>query len=82
MMEHMMFTSCKADADVWKRPATKADGTEYYEYSLLYIDDCLVISENPEAILRQELGQYFTLKEAYIGPPDIYLGAKKKRQVV
>ena len=81
MMEHMQFTSCKADADVWMRPATKADGTEYYEYVLLYVDDCLVISENPEAILRQELGKYFTLKEASIGPPDIYLGGKM-RQVV
>jgi hypothetical protein len=41
----------------------------------------MVISENPEAILRQELGKYFTLKEASIDPPDIYLGGKM-RQVV
>jgi hypothetical protein len=52
MMEHMKFTSCKADADAWMRPATKADSTEYYEYVLLNVDNCLVvISENPEAIL-------------------------------
>jgi hypothetical protein len=63
------------------RPATKADGTEYYEYALLCVDDCLVVSENPEAILRNELGKYFKLKEASIGPPDIYLGGKM-RQVV
>jgi hypothetical protein len=50
------FTStCRADADVWMRQATKADGTEYYEYVLLYDDGCLVVSENPEAILQQEL---------------------------
>jgi hypothetical protein len=79
--KHMKFTSCKAYADVWMRPATKADGTTYYEYIVLYVDDCLVISENPEAIIRQELGKYFTLKEASIGPPDIYLGGKM-RQVV
>jgi hypothetical protein len=80
-MEYLKFTSCKADADVWMRPATRSNGTEYYEYVLLYVDDCLVVSENPEAILRQELGKYFKLKEASIGPPDIYLGGKM-RQVV
>jgi hypothetical protein len=80
-MEFLKFTSCKADADVWMRPATKADGSEYFEYVLLYVDDCLVVSENPEAILRQEIGKYFKLKEASIGPPDIYLGGKM-RQVV
>jgi hypothetical protein len=80
-MEHLNFTSCKADADVWMRPATRTDGTEYYEYVLLYVDDCLVVSENPEAILRQEIGKYFKLKEPSIGPPDIYLGGKM-RQVI
>jgi hypothetical protein len=80
-MEYLNFTSCKADADVWMRPANKADGTPYYEYVLLYVDDCLVVSENPEAILRKEIGKYFKLKEASIGPPDIYLGGKM-RQVV
>jgi hypothetical protein len=81
-MEYLKFTSCKADADVWMRPATKSDGTEYYEYVLLYVDDCLVVSENPEAILRQELGKYFKLKEASIGPPDIYLGGKMRHVVM
>jgi hypothetical protein len=75
-MEFLNFTSCRADADVWMQPATIADGTEYYEYVLLYVDDCLVVSENPEAILRNELGKYFKLKEASIGPPDVYLGGK------
>jgi hypothetical protein len=80
-MDHMKFTSCKADADVWMYPATKAVGTEYYEYVLLYVYDCLVIPENLGAIFLQELGKYFTLKEASIGPQDIYLGGKM-RQVV
>ena len=30
---------------------------EYYEYVLLYVDDCLVISENGENILTQEIGR-------------------------
>ena len=35
------FMPCRADADVWLRPAEKADGTKYYEYVLVYADDLL-----------------------------------------
>ena len=55
------------------RPAVKADGSEYWEYVLLYCDDTLVISENGEKVLRNEIGKYFELKEELIGPPSIYL---------
>ena len=75
-MSHIGFESCKADPDVWMRPATKSDGTQIYEYVLLYTDDALVVSEFGEKILREELGKYFELKEESIGPPDIYLGGK------
>jgi hypothetical protein len=52
----------------------RSDGTEYYEYLLLYTDDALCISENAEAVLRTALGRYFPLKEKSIGPPKVYLG--------
>jgi hypothetical protein len=45
------------------RPAKHSDGSDYYEYILLYTDDALVISDNAEQVLRNELGRYFTLKE-------------------
>jgi Reverse transcriptase (RNA-dependent DNA polymerase) len=48
----MGFTSCKADPDVWLRPATKSNGLEYYEYLLTYVDDCLILSENPQKIVQ------------------------------
>ena len=73
-MRHLEFESCPADPDVWMRPAKRSDGSEYYEYILLYTDDALVISKNPESVLRNELGRYFTLKEESIGPPKQYLG--------
>lgn len=73
-MAFLNFESCPADPDVWMRPAIKSDGTEVYEYVLLYTDDTLVISENAEAILRNELGRYFELKEESIGTPSLYLG--------
>lgn len=78
-MEHLGFKSSLADPDVWYRPATKEDGSEHYEYVLLYVDDCLVISNNAENILRREIGKHFKLKEESIGPPTQYLGGKLRQ---
>jgi Reverse transcriptase (RNA-dependent DNA polymerase) len=78
-MRYLNFTSCPADPDVWLRPAIKSDGSEYYEYILLYTDDTLVISELAERVLRGELGQHFTLKEESIVPPKIYLGGSVRK---
>ena len=68
-MHHLNFISCPADPDVWMRPAKKADGTEYWEYILLYADNALCVSAHAEETLRNGLGHYFQLKEASIGPP-------------
>ena len=73
-MAHLKFTPCLADPDVWMRPAQKADGTEYWEYELLYVDHALVISENGKEILVKEMGRYFTMNPGSIGPPSLYLG--------
>jgi hypothetical protein len=78
-MRHLDFFSCPADPDVWMRPAKRSDGTEYYEYILLYTDDALVLSENAERVLRDDLGRYFILKEKSIGPPKIYLGGSVRK---
>ena len=68
------FTSCPGDLGVWIRPVMKVDGSSYYEYILLYVDDALAIGEKAKHILRHELGKYFDMKESSIGPPNIYLG--------
>lgn len=81
-MQHMGFTSCKSDPDVWMRAATKSDGSTYWEYILLYVDDALCISETAESILRNELGKYFTLKESSIGPPTLYLGGRMRKVIL
>ena len=78
-MHYLKFQSCPADPDVWMRPAEKADGTPYYEFVLLYVDDALVISENAERILREEIGRYFELKEESIGAPMLYLGGRVRK---
>ena len=59
------------------RESVRSDGvTKYYEYVLLYTDNCLVISDRAESVLTKEIGKYFELKEASIGPPSKYLGGK------
>ena len=79
-MRHLDFVSCPADPDVWMRPAKRSDGSDYYEYILLYTDDALVLSENAEKVLRNDVGRYFTLlKEESIGPPKIYLGGSVRK---
>ena len=74
-MEHMVYSSCLADPDLWMREAKLDNGTDYYEYILLYVDDCLVISQHPKESLHR-LGKYFPLKPESIGPPKLYLGGK------
>ena len=75
-MKFLGFHSSQGDSDVWMRAATKSSGEHYWEYVLLYVDDCLVVSENGEQVLRTEIGKYFKLKEKSIGPPKVYLGGK------
>ena len=45
---------------VWIRPAMSEDhGQEYYEYVLLWNDDCLDDSHQPEVfLLQEEIGEY------------------------
>ena len=46
-MNKLGFHSCKGDQDVWRRPRTCPDGSKFFEYCCLYVNDCLVISDNP-----------------------------------
>mmetsp|Transcript_7105 Transcript_7105/g.6739 ORF Transcript_7105/g.6739 Transcript_7105/m.6739 type:complete len:182 (+) Transcript_7105:825-1370(+) len=42
-MRHLDFVFYLADPDVWMRSAIKSDGTEHYEYILLYTDDVICV---------------------------------------
>ena len=74
-MDHMGYQSCLADPDLWFQISKLDCGTEYYEYNLLYVDDCLVIREHPDQVLAR-LGKYFPLKPESVGSPKLYLGGK------
>ena len=78
-MENIQLKSSRSDPDVWIRPSRRKDGTEYYEYVLLCTDDCMVISDNAEEILRNEIGKSFRLKGKSIGDPSKYIGGKLRK---
>jgi len=51
MTETPVFQMCRADKnDVWFRKAKKPDGKPYYEYIIVYADDTLCISMDPNTI--------------------------------
>ena len=74
LRENLGFKPCRADNDVWMRPAIKPNGDKYYEYIFVYTDDIMVISHKPKPIL-DKLNLSFLLKPESIGKPNIYLGA-------
>jgi hypothetical protein len=69
----MGYKSPIADPDVFIWPAAKLDRTEYYEFLLTYVDDCLCVSACPENTM-DVLGRIYDLKDK-VKPPERYLGA-------
>ena len=68
VIEGMGFKMCRADNDVWIRPAQNAEGMDVYEYILVYSDDLLMIGLNPhemavqiEASYKLKEGQYWAV---------------------
>lgn len=68
------FTPSKVDADMYYRRQTKPNGELYYELLLVYVDDVLAISHDPDAIMKK-IGMRFEIKNDEFGPPKSYLGA-------
>ena len=69
-MEALSYLPCRSDPDVWMHKAREFDGTEYYEYMILYVDDCLAISETPKEEVLQ-LDKFFNMQPISIAPPNI-----------
>ena len=68
------YVSSKADPDVWLKDETKPDGTEYYEYVLVYVDDVLHLHHDPKTFMNR-LAEVYRLKDGSVGEPDGYHGA-------
>lgn len=71
------FKQCYADNDVWYRPAMMPDGTKYYQYICIYVDDILIAAHNPRETMSI-IGEHFELKAGSVGPPSMYLGTDVK----
>ena len=56
------------------QPVIRANGQEYFIYVLLHTDNKVVISENPETIIRRQIRKYFHIKSNSISVPSFYLG--------
>jgi hypothetical protein len=72
-MSDIGYVPCEADPDVWMKANTDGKGRDYYEYVLIYVDDVLAISHEPNVIMNA-LTKLYRLKE----PPEApkrYLGA-------
>ena len=66
---------------MWMQSETRADGLDYYEYILLYVDDCLCIYENTKPALLQ-VDKYSPINPASQGLPKTYLrGTASKIQL-
>ena len=68
------YVPSKADPDVWLKAETKPDGTEYYVYVLVYVNDVLDLHHDTETFMNR-LSEEYRLKDGSVGEPDIYLGA-------
>ena len=75
-IKHMEYMSCPSDTDLRiKLMVIPNDGSEYYAYILLYVDDILCIHPYAEIILTK-VDKYFKLKTDSVDEPDMYLGSK------
>jgi hypothetical protein len=75
------YQPTKGDPDVWIRPAIKSNGFEYYEMVLVYVDDILCISEQPELTMKG-IQATFKLKDDKIEEPEMYLGAQLSQKII
>ena len=68
VMRQMKFKQCYADPEVWMR-----DAGDHYEYIGVYVDDLVIASRDPQAILDSLMEVYkFLLKGS--GPLTFHLG--------
>ena len=78
-MQHLGWTLCISDRDVWYKADTRpSDGHDYYTYTLCYIDNILVVHHDGMEALRG-IGKLFKTKKVSVGDPGYYLDAKLRK---
>jgi Reverse transcriptase (RNA-dependent DNA polymerase). len=72
------YNPSEADRNVWLKPGVRPDGFKYYQMILVYVDDILHLSHEPN-IVMDALRNSYELKKGSVGQPDRYLGANVER---
>ena len=57
---------------------TRKDGSTYYAYLIIYVDDVLAIEESPRMTIDR-MGRLLRIKEGSIEEPKHYLGANIRK---
>ena len=66
---------------MWLKEQTDWKGNRYYAYILCYVDDLLVVHHNPRCFM-DKIDSFLPLKSDSIGPPEMYLGEKLKKNLL
>ena len=74
IQEQLGYKPCKADQDAYYKPKSREDGTRYYSYLVVYVDDILSVDINPKFAL-DVIDSNFKLKPGSVDFPKRYLGA-------
>ena len=69
----MRFKYCISDSNISMRPSVIPDDKEYCDYLIIYVDDILLISIDPDAAMNQ-LREQLKLKNYKMEEPSNYLG--------
>ena len=77
----MGYIPTKSDPDVWLRKSVKADGFQYYDMVLCYVDDVLCISYEPIKTMKG-IQRTFKLRDDKINEHKDYLGATLEKMIL
>ena len=80
-MYELGYTPMKAEPDVWLQKSIKADGFQYYEMVLCYVDDVMCISDYPMKNMKG-IQRTLKLKDDKIDEPEYYLGATLEKMIL
>ena len=74
LIQQLGFQNTQADPNVWIRPAVCANGYEYYEMVLVYVDNILCLSHDLRSIL-DTIWKFYVIKDGEISPLSRYFDA-------
>ena len=78
IQDELKFTPCRVDPDVYYKSKVRKDGSKYYAYLVIYVDDILCIDINPKETIDL-IGELFRIKKGSVTQPSMYLGTDVRK---